>query len=164
MNRSGIISVILLAFLGWGSLFAQEVPSQKGKRAILHPDQIIDWYTFSGNYSVKLKEGDQLVFEVISETGIDERNDTQIKSVLYFSVNPEMKSFHFEDNFESINAFLRRHCRCLDAGFNKVKSGSITGEKIANGEWKLQIDIIAIGNNLKNEYPFQYSGIATIEE
>lgn len=164
MNRLKLISVFLLIFFGWNSASSQDAPSEKGKRATVYPDQMIDWYTFSGNYSVKFKEGDQLVFEVISETGIDKRNDTMIKSVLYFSINPEKQSFHFKDNFEGISAFLRRHCRCLDAGFNKVKSGSITGDKIANGEWKLQIDIIAIGNNLKNEYPFQYSGIATIEE
>lgn len=164
MNNFRVCTIIIIASFGWSLSIAQDAPSEKGKRAFFHPEKTVDWYTFSGNYSVKIKEGDEVVFEVISETGIDERNDSMIKSVLYFSVSENKEAFNFENGeFGAINAFLRRHCRCLDAGFNKVKSGYIKGQKRSDGKWELDIAITAIGNNLKNEYPLEFKGIASLE-
>lgn len=161
MNKLKYLVIIVILFFGWQTISAQDAPSEKGKKATLHSKSIVDWYTFSGNYSVKIKKGDGVAFEVTSATGIDERNDSKIISTLLFSVDPDIESFKFgSEDFEQINAFLKRQCRCLDAGHNKLKSGIIEGKRIEKGLWELNIDVIAIGNNLKNEYAFSYQGIA----
>lgn len=161
MSKLKILIFLIAIFFGWQTGIAQDAPSEKGKKATIYKKSIVDWYTFSGNYSVKIKKGDGIAFEITSATGIDERNDSKIISTLLFSVDPDTESFKFTpEDFEEINAFLKRQCRCLDAGHNKIKSGVIEGKKLEKGLWELNIDIIAIGNNLKNEYPFSYQGIA----
>jgi len=131
--------------------------NQKGVTASFLVNSNIQAESNNGNHYVKVASGDNIVFKVTSTSGGDPKNDTQIKTELIFQISNEKSSFEMTD---VDNAYLQRHCRCIDAGFNLIKTGNIKGTKLKNGTWSLSIDVIAEGNDSQTAYPFIYNGDA----
>jgi len=163
MNKIKII-IFLIALLQISCSSAQKISHQsKSQEGYFITNKNIDWKEDAGNYYVNIVKGDQLVFSVISKSGGDPRNDTQIKTTIIFAIASDKKSFQLDETwFDKNPAFLLRSCRCIDAGYNKIIRGSMSGRLLKDDSWDLKIEIEAEGNDSKNLYTFSFNG--TVKE
>lgn len=157
MNNLKTLAILLIAYFGMQCSSAQnQTLDQKGVSATYFENKSIEAVTNNGNHYVSIDSGDNIVFEITSTTGGDPKNDTQIKTQLIFQIGKDIEDFEMKD---ISNAYLQRHCRCIDAGYNLIKSGTITGTKTQNGTWSLSIDVKAEGNDSQTLYPFIFTGV-----
>ncbi|MDX1629781.1 MAG: hypothetical protein R3345_13835, partial [Fulvivirga sp.] len=92
------------------------------------------------------------------------KNDTQIKQELIFEIPHSTKEFTLNDRWvEEHKAFLVRHCRCIDAGYNPVYKGFITGKKTSENSWSIEVQVKIQGNDSGEIYQYNYSGKAAIK-
>lgn len=131
--------------------------NQKGMTATFMTNKAIDAKSDNGNHYVRVNEGEHTVFEITSISGGDPRNDTQIKTSFMFQISSDLSSF---ETAAISNAFLQRHCRCMDAGYNILSTGEVQGTKNSDGTWNISAAIKAEGNDSGDLYPFEYTGVA----
>ncbi|MEP2772182.1 MAG: hypothetical protein ABJH05_08535 [Fulvivirga sp.] len=156
MSKLKTLALMLIACFGMQCSSAQnQTHDQKEVTASFSENQSILAETNNGNHYVNVASGDNIVFKITSTSGGDPKNDTQIKTELIFQISNDNSSFEMKD---VDNAYLQRHCRCIDAGFNLIKTGNIKGTKLKNGTWSLSIDVIAEGNDSQTAYPFIFKG------
>ncbi len=148
--------LLLIACFGMQCGSAQnQTKDQKGIAASFYKNKNIQAESNNGNHYVKIESGENIVFEITSTTGGDPKNDTQIKTQIIFQISQDVEGFEMKD---ISHAYLQRHCRCIDAGYNLIKSGTITGTRMKNGTWSLSVDVMAEGNDSQTLYPFIFSG------
>jgi hypothetical protein len=84
--------------------------------------------------------GDKNVFQMISSTPGDLAiADDEFTHILVFELNENQNSFAVSDSaLEGMNVFFKRVCFCLDVEFISVTEGCLQGEKLTNGNWKIQ--------------------------
>ena len=157
---------LLIALLQTACSSAQKLDSaSKNQEGHYSINKGIDWKEEAGNFYVNITSGDKLVFELSNNLGGDPRNDTQIKSTLIFAVDANEDSFTYIDNFAvSCQAFFVRKCRCIDAGYNSINAGKITGKRSKDGSWQVNVEVTALGNDSNQTYNFKYAGIVTKDQ
>lgn len=149
-----------MALLQFSCSSAQKTNQQsKSGEGYFTTNKRIEWKEDAGNYYVNIVEGDHLVFSIISKSGGDPRNDTQIKTTVIFAIPSDKKSFQLDEAWlDKHAAFLLRSCRCIDAGYNKIIKGRLIGQLQQDDSWDLEIEVVAEGNDSQDPYTFSFTG------
>ncbi|MBT8232112.1 MAG: hypothetical protein HKO66_00485 [Saprospiraceae bacterium] len=84
--------------------------------------------------------GENVVFIVNLYTpGVIEIADDETTDTVVFEIDKNATSFIAEGNdFDILNVKHRIGCFCVDVEFRQVKDGCMQGEKLTNGDWRVQ--------------------------
>lgn len=103
----------------------------------------------------KIEEGENLVFQYKYETiGNELITDDEYSEKIMFEINPNLDKFSYSDaELLNIKCVFTRYSQFLEPDSlihkNVNPTGTITGEKIANNEWKIKINVTFYGDELK---------------
>ena len=126
----------------------------------------LDIITYNGSYMKwgQIKEGKNLVFEYVFSAEEDSRaEDDEYSEYIKFEIDPELTSFNYSDSaLHNTKIVFTKSCFC-DFDYQETMDvepyGTISGEKVSNTEWNINLDIIFYGNDQK-----QVSGIFKLKE
>lgn len=105
------------------------------------------------NASIDIRDGSNLVFHMSTyDDGFENIIDDEVAEQIYFEVDKtgsdqtsEVSSFNMDVSKQ--NAYYGRFCFCGVTGFFPITNGSISGERLNNNQWMVQVDIEVIHNN-----------------
>jgi len=161
MNNLKIYGALLTVLLLVQCSSAQSTKDKsKEIKGSFSTNRQIEWNENNGNFYVNIVEGEKIVFELSEATGGDPRTDRQIKSTIMFEIPSNSSEFEIKENWLENGAFMVRQCRCIDAGYNSITSGKISGKRTKEGEWEIAIDAEATGNDSGNKYSFNFKALA----
>lgn len=94
-----------------------------------------------GWITVEVIKGENLVFEYYYEKKDKEMiADDEFTESLYFEIPTDLDSFLIDtEHLEEANAVYGIFCFCINAGFHRMPSGCIKGEKISESEWLIEL-------------------------
>lgn len=109
------------------------------------------------NRGMQMVEGDRTVFEITIDNLGSPEVDAKVVEKIYFEVSTNKKKFKYKNAKIKSGYYGQTQCRCADGGYQPIKNGLIIGTKLPNGNWKVDIDVYAIGKNTKKKYEFKFS-------
>lgn len=101
-----------------------------------------------------IESGENLVFEYIFEAH-DEENiaDDEYSETIRFEIDPTLEQFSYsDDELLNIKTVFTQYCYCyfaLTDSKNVNPIGTISGEKISENEWKININVTFYGDEEK---------------
>lgn len=158
MKNSFILACILLplSIIGCRQTGVSPTNCRSGKCTYtIEENQQIEITGDSTGQYVNIISGDKLVFayEYVKN---DKRNiaDDEYTEYIYFEIDPSVESFDFQDS-ELVDAALVMHpvCFCVP-GLGIPVSGSLSGSKINNNRWQVDMDVIFDWNGDTREGEF----------
>lgn len=108
-------------------------------------------YFNSNLKDIDVVQGDKLVFKLLThDEGSEQVADDELTKIVYFEVDPEATEFTLNtDNFEEANALIG--FSASDKIIRRVTKGEITGTKISDNEWEVEVDV---ASGEEDESPF----------
>ena len=83
--------------------------------------------------------GNKNVFQITSTQGDLAIADDEFTHILVFELDETQNSFSASGSeLEGMKVFFRRVCFCVNVEFLSVTEGCLQGEKLINGNWKIQ--------------------------
>ncbi len=97
--------------------------------------------TMGGAY-VEITAGDKQVFRrTYSYNDEPDIIDDELNEILIFELDKDIDSFSLKDDeLAQANVLFGRICYCL-AGYRPVSSGTLEGEKISIGKWRIRANL-----------------------
>ena len=102
-----------------------------------------------------IEEGTNLVFEY--EYSAEEKaniSDDEYSEFIRFEINPQLTEFNYKnEELAEIKTVFSKSCFCgfeYDVEKDVAPSGTISGERISDTEWKILIDVVFYGDENKN--------------
>jgi len=141
------------------TLFEGEVPRprlQKENRSYnFYVNKQINYNEAS--LTVDIAKGSKIVFEYVYDSGGDARVDANYREKIVFEIDSGDGIFQITDSsIAHHNVYYGQLCMCVDRGYQQVKKGSVQGMILENGNWYIEVDLIAIGRNSKKEYQHSF--------
>lgn len=152
MNRALYTSFVLALIL---SACSKKGEASYAYRFYEDKELLIESDTNGYMQYASLQDGQNRVFEY-QYTAQDEEyiSDDEYSEFIRFEIDPALSSFTYQDSgLISINAVFTKVCFC---GFPYEKekdlapSGSISGERISESQWDIDMDLTFYGNEHKN--------------
>lgn len=102
-----------------------------------------------------IKDGNNLVFEYHFIADDDEQiADDEYSETIRFEIDPTLDEFTYTDNsLENINTTLTKYCFCwfqLSDSKSAKPKGTISGKKVSENEWEINLDIIFFGDEKRS--------------
>lgn len=144
--------LVLLMLIDTNFSAAQE----KSLQTSISPNMTLD----KTNEDIKVKTGDNLLFEIKISKGGDPRVDASVTTTLLFEIPKGLDQFNFTaGDFNERTVYVRiSNCRCMDSGYNPVVKGILKGKKQKDGSWSIAADVVAEGKDTGKERCFQFKG------
>lgn len=129
------------------------------KRFVYLANSKIEKRTYDSIYfDVSYVKGKKMVFKY-SYIGADVEMiaDDEYYESFEFEINPPKgNTFSFSSNqFEENKVLFKRSCFCLDGGIRQLYEGKITGKKINNTTWLVEMDVEIVPRDNKTRNPIQ---------
>ena len=136
--------------------FAQEFKEHKA--FVLHEQSQLKHDTIHYK-TYRIEDGQNLVFEFISDNGGDPGNRSLADSRVTFYIPSGITNFEFkdEDLLEAGALYIQR-CHCQDKGIHMLNKGVINGAKHYDGSWSVSLDVTFLGRNTDKVYHIVESG------
>lgn len=148
-NESGKKYSLIRSFiLARNKLMKQNLDSYNGltnfESKVLYNKGILD--ETPGN--IKIIDSKSTLIELSRKTGPSPETDMGFYEKIYIKLPELNKDFTIQGNdFKQNIAYYGRLCRCINSGYNNVRSGVIEGRRNKSGNWNLSIDINAFGRH-----------------
>lgn len=154
------IVTLMWPFLSTGQAFAQK---QGLKDSAVNEKYSYNFYVNKQiNYNeasltVDIAKGSKIVFEYVYDSGGDARVDANYREKIVFEIDSGDGMFQITDStIVHHNVYYGQLCMCVDRGYQQVKKGSVQGMILENGNWYVEVDLVAIGRNSKKEYQHSF--------
>ena len=107
--------------------------------------------------TVDIVKGSKIVFEYVYDSGGDARVDANYREKIVFEIDSGDGLFQITDStIAEHNVYYGQLCMCVDRGYQQVKKGSVQGMILENGNWYVEVDVVAIGRNSKKDYQHSF--------
>lgn len=114
----------------------------------------ITYYQNSYMKRGEVSQGDKVVFKY-TYTAEDDKEiaDDEYTEFIYFEIDSALDEFLLEgDALESANLILAKSCFCYfpyDSDKDVAPVGSISGEKLSDNTWKVNVDVMFYGEDTR---------------
>ena len=116
---------------------------------------------FEGNY-FEVIPGENIVFSlIIQKAQCNSRYDDESSEFLHFEIAYDAQNFELNsENFLQAGCFYRQSAAWYTSAFMKINQGKISGEKISENEWHINISVTPTSRSAETPHqPLEYEGI-----
>ena len=152
------ITLVLCLWAGWGF-------SQSSRTYHLHPNSQLNLdpakNSTLGDYSIGI--GDRLVFEFVSVQN-EPGNGSKCPEILAWEVEAKGKRFSYSDGeISTVRGHYGQLCQNIDRGVHPIEKGTISGEQMKDGNWKVNLDVEVKGGKSGKMYRFKFEEIFEVK-
>lgn len=105
-----------------------------------------------------VKDGGMIVFEWRSLNRMSEGNHSQAETIFAFEVNKNQDTFSLNDKqIFTANGLYIQACRCPDQGIMRLEEGEISGKRLDQNTWQVEVDVFVSGRKTGKRYHFQFT-------
>lgn len=137
------ISTLILAICLFNSCKQCESVQSEGR---VEFNQQIEVQDFDNQFMYNITEGEKLLFVLeIFDNACEADINPENTEILTFEVAPDVESFSFVDEnlADTAKCFYEETIGTFNKQNVPVLSGSITGEKVSEKRWRVDIDVLA---------------------
>ncbi|MGD1848000.1 MAG: hypothetical protein ACFB10_21615 [Salibacteraceae bacterium] len=123
----------------------------------LYSNATIVWDPVKVHYkSYKVESGSDLVFEFSTDNSSDPGNHSKVISKFSFQVPEKARKFSFTNKeITAQNGIYIEYGQTMDRGIKPIENGTISGQKLKDGSWEIEIDITWKGRLTGKTYRLQ---------
>ncbi|MEQ9186625.1 MAG: hypothetical protein RLP15_02755 [Cryomorphaceae bacterium] len=129
--------------------------AQEEKKYVYYEDSAIEYDEEKLNKQnfYRIASGTKRVFEWYQNNAGEAGNHSVAPTIIAFEVDPSLDQFELRaTELLDANAVYIQDCRCQDKGIHPLKEGVIKGQRISQGLWRIEIDILVAGRNTTKVY------------